>query len=313
MGAPPIPPTSDQVAQKLASLKLSLDPEINYALDSMFPKIEGWFANGPVKKKAKLIHLLEPTLIELLKPNERVLFVAKGVQHSFVESMFMGAMWAAMLNQMAFVLTSDRVLMIRTDTRGNPKHQFWVIYYSEVDDIKTSWTGAVQLKLLDGKKPSFGGFPKADRAAMKAVFDTVLREHEESGYTPDASQSMETLCCHCYDAVPEQSFACVTCGTTFWKPMELSLRSLLFPSWGDVLMKHYLFASMEMFGYLIGLTIVIIMLTNSDGPDELIGGIAALAIFLLFAHGVDAMLTYMVGRKGLYPRTAPTKQIEQLD
>ena len=40
---------------------------------------EGWGAKGEIKKKGKVIHEVEPLLKEMLRPNEKVLYLAKGV------------------------------------------------------------------------------------------------------------------------------------------------------------------------------------------------------------------------------------------
>ena len=257
MAVEPTPPTDDQIRAKLGELKLELNPEIKYRLPNLFPKLEGWFASVPIKAKAKLIQQLEPRLEEMLNPGEQVLFIAKGVQQSFFESLFMGALWASMINQTAFVLTNARMLMMNTNSKGKPKHMFWMIYYSEIETFKCSWvTGAMKLKLDDGRKMAFSGFPKVDRKMMVEVFEEAVDEYRETGFEPTSTQSMENLCSHCYDVVPKGEFECEGCEATYWKPSELAIRSLIFPSWGDFLMGHYLLATFELLGYFIGLMIV---------------------------------------------------------
>lgn len=304
MCAAVVAPTQEHVAEKLAELNLPLDPTIEYNLPTLFPKVDGWLAKGPVKKKAKLIRLLEPTLQEILHPGEEVLYVAKGVQQSFLESVFIGAMWAAMLNQTVFVLTNLRVIMIRSKSNGTPLHQFWIIFYSEIQKLQSSWTGTIVLKLNDGKKRSFSGIPKEERKTMSRVFEDALAEYRERGFAPETSQSMETMCPHCYEIVPYKESDCESCQATFWKPTELAVRSLIFPSWGDFLMKHYWFAAFEFLGYLLGLFIFAAPML-SPNPPPLAESVIGLIFFFVFAHMMDALLTYIVAQKGLYTRTDP--------
>lgn len=304
------PPTDEQIRAKLKELKLELDPDIAYELPNLFPKLDGWFANGPIKTKAKLIHQVEPTLERLLNKGEKVLFVSKGVQQAFFEAMFMGALWSNLINQTVFVLTNARLLMMRTNTKGKPQHAFWLIYYSEITKFYNGWFGSMQLKMADGKKVEFNGFPKADRAMMVQVFEDAMDDYRASGFEPETTQSMECLCSHCFEVVPKGEYECEACGTTYWKPSELAFRSLIFPSWGDFLMGHYAFACFEVLGYLVGLAafgLAAVAAANQGGGDGLIGAVVTMGLFFFFAHVVDAAVTYTVAKKGLYPRGKPTK------
>lgn len=309
MAAETTPPSEQEILAKLVQLKLELNPEIPYHLQNLFPVLTGWFINAAIKNKATLIRALEPRLEEMLKPGEEVLYIAKGVRNSFTEAFFMGALWANLLNQTAFILTNARLLMIRTNTKGKPQHTFWMIYYSEIEKFKGSWTGSMELKLKDGRKMTFSGFPKADRKVMSEIFETTLNDYREKGFEPTTTQSMETLCSNCYETVPKDEFECESCGTTFWKPSQLAIRSLIFPSWGDFLMGHTMLACFELLGYLFGLVFLVIpmvlMLISGKRP-EIITAISTLFAFFLFAHGFDAIVTYTVARKGLTPRTGPT-------
>ena len=85
----------------------------------------------------------------------------------------------------------------------------------------------------------------------------------------------------------------------------MALRSLVVPSWGDICLKHYLIAGVEIFGGLMTWLFVALMLLaylqNGD-PWLLLGA----ALLVLVAHGTDAAITYYVARKGLHPkRRAP--------
>lgn len=303
------PPTEADILAKLSELKLQLNPEIPYHIQNLFPTLTGWFINNTIKNKATLIRALEPRLEEILKPGEEVLYIARGVRNSFVETFFMGALWANLLNQTAFILTNARLLMIRTNMKGTPQNNFWVIYYSEIKTFKSSWAGALELRLLDGRSMTFSGFPKADRKMMTEIFESAINDYREKGFEPTTTQSMETLCAHCYETVPKDEFVCEACGATYWTPSQLALRSLIFPSWGDFLMGHTLLACFELLGYVAGIVFLVIpvishMMTGRKVAVE--AGVIVLVVYFFFAHVVDAIVTYFVARKGLNPRTGST-------
>ena len=288
------------IQDRLQKLKIELDDSIDYRLETLFAKTTGWGANGEIKRRAKLIRQVEPTLQEMLLPKEEVLYVAKGVQYSFAESYFMGALWANMLNQTVFVLTNLRLLMLRSKSNGKPTHTFWVIYYSEIAEFKPTWTGVLKLKMRDGKRCTFTGFSKLDRKAMPTLFQDTLDRYRQQGFEPTVSQSRENLCSHCFKIVSKDVYVCRHCGADYWTPKELALRSLIFPSWGDFCMKHYGIAIMELIGYAFSWFFAITVLTERGSEGLIVAG-----MIFLFEHPLDAVLTYNVAKKGLNPRRGP--------
>jgi len=288
---------SCQVDTKLTQLNLVLSPEINYRLETMFPKLEGWFANGAIKKKFKLIQNVEPLMKEMLLDQEEVLFISKGIQSSFSEQFFMGAMWAQSINHTVVILTNLRLLCIRTNKKGIPKRTFWSIYYSQIDELKSTIFGNAKICLKDGKKLNYSGFPKIDRESMRSVFLDAYQLFEEKGFDPEVSQSREKLCGHCYEVVPSNDYECEGCGATFWKPSEIGLRSFVFPSWGDFVMKHYSVACAELLGFLFLLTLMWGAITSGD---------YGFALFLfIFANVGDALITAQIAAKGLHLKKVP--------
>lgn len=297
-------------AERLEQMRLALSPNIQYDLESVFPKVNGWFVKGPIKQKHKLILKVEPTLEEMLRPGEEVLYIAKGVQYSFWEQYLLGAFAAALINQTVFVLTNVRILLLHSNTRGKPKDMSWMIYCSQITKFTSGWFGAVVVKLRDGKTYKFGGFTGADRKQMPKVFQQVANAYKEKGFDPQVSQSRENLCYHCYSIIEKKEYVCAKCGADYWLPSQIAWRSLIFPSWGDFLMRHYLLAIFELGGYAVGWFVIVIawmgVLSNpgADGSDY--GVVAGLtAVILIPAHVVDAILTYYIANKGLNRKGPP--------
>lgn len=288
---------SNLVDTKLTQLNLRLSSDINYRLETMFPKIEGMFANSGIKKKFKLVQRVEPLLKEMLIENEEVLFVSKGNQSSVSEQFFMGALWAQTINHTVVVLTNLRLLCIRTNGKGKPKRTFWSIYYSQIKELKSTIFGNAKICLKDGKNLNYSGFPKIDRKTMRTVFLDAYKLFEEKGFDPEVSQSREKLCGNCFDVVPKHDYACEGCGATFWKPSEIGIRSFVFPSWGDFVMKHYPIAIAEFFGFMFLLIIITAAISNGDY------GLAV--IMFIIANGADAAITSQIAAKGLHLKKVP--------
>ncbi len=293
-------------AQKLEELGLRLGPDIDYDFDKMFPKLTGWGAKGEIKQKHKLITLVEPLLRRLLRPNERVLYVAKGVQSKFSEQYFLGAWGAALINQTVFVLTNVRLLTLHSDTKGKPQHQYWMIFYNQIKKFKGTWTGTLALDLNDGLKLRFSGFRGTDRKQMPEIFQGVLDAYVTAGFNPSVTQSRENLCSHCLTVVPKDQYVCPSCGEEFWRPMQLALRSLVFPSWGDFTMRHTTVACLELFGYIVTWLMFVSFIIEALGdPARAIVVTAIFLVSLAIEHSVDAALTYHIAKKGLNAKRRP--------
>ena len=298
---------------KLQQLGIELDPDLPYRLDTMFPRLEGWGAKGELKRKGKVIRNVQPRIAEMLRPGEEILYIAKGVQYSFAEHYFMG-IWAMTINQTVFVLTNVRLLMIRTNSDGRPKLTDWMIYYSQIDKLKGSWTGMLSLKLRDGKSLQFSGFSKSDRQTMPQVFEDALEEYRARNFDPRVTQSMENLCGYCHTRVPKDEYDCRRCGATFWRPMPVAIRTLFIPSWGDFCLKHYVVAAAELFGYAVTWIVVIAVFIgalNERDPVAVIGAMLFAAIRPGIFHGMDATITYCVAKMGLHPRTGPVHEADE--
>ena len=269
--------------------------KLPYRLDKMFPKLKGWGAKGDIKKKVKLIKQMEPILPDALLPDEEIYYISKGIQHSTFEAMTIGALWSNLINQTVFVLTNLRLIMFHTNTKGKPKETSWQIYYSEIKKFKKALMSSVlKLNLNDGTKLQFTGFSNLDKKTMPQLFEETMATFKELDFQPECSQSRENLCGRCYEIVPKSQYACKSCNTEFWRPNEVAVRSLIIPSWGDFLLGHKILACVETFGFIISWIVAASLLSEGDWVVAL--------IVVAFTHGLDALVTYLIARKGLFPK-----------
>ncbi len=298
-------PTS-AAAQRLQELGLHLHPEIHYDLERLFPTLTGWGAKKEIKRRHKLIVQAEEKLKLMLQPGEAVLFVAKGVQNKISEQYFLGAWGAALINQTLFVLTNLRLLMMNTNTKGEPRHTYWMIYYSQIEQFKATWHGSVFLKLRDGTKLSFSGFGKLDKKHMPMIFQEALATYRQLGFDPPATQSRESLCSFCMQVVPKDHYTCGLCGAEFWLPSAVALRTLIFPAWGDFLMGHYGLGTFKLVTYGVIWWVLIDWIIESLRNAAQLGAVLIEVLFILgMEHGVFALLTYYIAKKGLHPKGKP--------
>jgi hypothetical protein len=293
---------SSPAETRLAELGIRLDPAIAYRMDTMFPRLEGWGSKGELQRKAKVIRLVEPKLTQILRDGEEVLYVAKGVQMAMFETVFMGMLVSALLNQTVFVLTNARIIVIRTDSTGKPKHTCWMLYYSEVQKFKKTWTGSLALTLKDRRKLTFAGFTKTDGKAMPTIFEEALETYRRHGFQPQTSQSQENLCTRCFECVPKGEYVCNNCGQQFWKPIEVARRSLIFPSWGDFLLGHTGLACFELIGYFFSLSALLAVSIAAVLRGRPMETILVAVVPLAVMHAFDAFITYFVASKGLHPK-----------
>jgi hypothetical protein len=299
-------PTS-AAAQRLQELGLHLQPDIHYDLERLFPRLTGWGAKREIKRRHQLILQVEERLKRMLQPGEEVHFVAKGMQYKFSEQYFMGAWAAALINQTVFVLTNVRLLMLNTNTKGKPRQTYWMIYYSQIEQFKATWHGTVLLNLRDGTKLRFTGFGKLSKKQMPVIFQHALTTYRELGFDPPVSQSRENLCSFCMRVVPKDHYTCGDCRGEFWPPAAVALRTLIFPPWGEFLMGHYGLATIKLVTYAVIWWLLLDWILDSlQNPARLGEVLFRVIVILAIEHGVFALLSYYIAKKGLHPKGKPT-------
>lgn len=294
--------TRERVAEKLWEWDLELSPEISYRLETVFPRIDGWLAKGRVKEQFQLIQRLEPLLTELLLKDEEVQLVLKGNQSTFSDVFLMGSIWIETTTVTVLVFTNLRILCIRTDESGVPRKTFWLIYYSQIQELKRTSFDDARLVLKDGTNLLYSRLSREDQDWMQRMIQENCYVFLSQGFNPAVTQSREQLCGHCFDVIPPGVYECECCGATYWKPVEVGIRSFCLPSWGDYVMQHYALAFME----LIGFGLLLWFTTSSFSEGKYFTG---LAIFLI-ANLADAVLSVQIATRALHVKRVPDKGFE---
>ncbi|QDT98240.1 hypothetical protein [Gimesia aquarii] len=289
----------DRVAEKLGELNFYWYPKISYRLETMFPRIDGFFINVQIRDKVDLVRHLEPLLGMMLLKKEVVLFLSKGSQSTLSDVFLMGSLWAESTLHTVIVFTNLRVFCIRTDRMGIPHKTFWSIYYSQIDEIVSTILGYTKICLKDGNNLWFSGFNKEAQQSMQCLVEEIGLEYRDKGFDPAVTQSQEQLCGHCFSVIPPNIYQCECCRATYWTPSEVGIRSFIFPSWGDIVMRHYALACAEFCGFL--LLVLLTLIAFSEGKY-----FTGLAIFFI-ANLADAALSVQIATKGLHLKKIPKK------
>jgi hypothetical protein len=278
----------DQTRRELARL---FPADLPVDLDRVFPKLDGWGMNRANCKRAELLAKAAPVLKAALAPDERVQYVATGVVSLWWEQMMAG--WASVLiNRTTLVLTTQRLLLIHTNSRGRPESYVNQVRLDGIRRVKRGWLGGV-LKLTLGRgSRTLTGIPRSDAKQLA----TMLAGR------PTASGGVTALCPACFEPAAEHR-ACARCRTSVKSPRTAALRSLLLPGLGDFYLGHRFLASMEMVGSLAAWFVIIALMLPAFEPNsERSAVLSALfgGVLLLVVNGFDALLTYAQARKGLH-------------
>jgi hypothetical protein len=266
-----------------------------YEFETLFHKTKGLGVGSYLKNKVRLIKLLEPTFEKILFPQEKILFVTRGVLNSFAEQYFMGII-SMMLNHTAFIFTNHRIILYNISTKGKPQEMKWHIPYHQIKTFKaTSLFSGTKFVLEDGKKMSFVKIHKLDRKKLKEMVQVAIDDDKGRDQQMPHFVSKDNLCTACYWPVRPKTYKCEKCDEEFVQPMKPALMSLAFPSLGDFYMGHTMVALLETVGYLFTWFYILVVATAGLGSAGFMmaGGI------LFVAHVFDFGITLHIAKKGL--------------
>jgi len=272
-----------------------------YEFKTMF-MAEGWGAHHRLLKRFRLLKAIDPRLIRILRPDERVHFLTYGSALSTAEKIFIG--WAAyFLDLRAMVFTSDRVLFIQINTRKQPLDLVTQLAYSAIAEVQSTEDGSCRLVLRNGRKLNFSHMPRPDhKFAHDFLTDAVKRAGTGGDKTATAE---EELCPKYFKIVKDFPPNCPECKAVLARPFVAGLRTFLFPGLGNWYLGHRGYAVVELLiTAVLWLGLVIRPLSRllfvGGEPPTRVYWYATVIVFAVFYVGVAA-ITYHYSRKGLRP------------
>lgn len=264
-----------------------------YAFSSIF-SAEGFFARRASQKKLRLLKRLDGRLRAMFWPDEKVLFLATGVPYSVLEAYFLGHFFYY-LSLRALVLTNERLILIQVDSRHRPGHLKSQLLLTDIQQIAGTGLGNTRVRLRSGKKYVLASVPRRDRKRLAALLAEAQARAHKTGPAGDLTQ----LCPHCYTGIPDRPATCASCGKRLKSTTRAVLFSLLFPGTGTIYLGYPRFG---IFKVALGLVCWFDAWSLASRPEVPLGTrVATSVIFLALVHGVAALTTLLLARKGHYP------------
>lgn len=289
-------PTPMETARRFQDLMSLESHDVPYLFDKIF-SAEGWRARSLSKKKFKLLKKIDSQVRAMLREGEKVYFITWGVESSLLESFFVGQIMYY-INRAAFVFTTERILLLQISVRNKPLHLKSQIEYLAIAKIGRTMLGNCKIKFQSGKTSVFEKVPKGDRKFMQEVI-----EHLRSGIATRGIdiKEKENLCPRCYAAVEGFPLSCSHCDKPFKSANKAAWLSLIFPGLG----KLYLgvlrtFAVFEIVVVSLAWVFWFGFVIQEERPEVVLVLLEVLAFFVTL-HGIAAIVTRHIGRKGIYP------------
>jgi hypothetical protein len=274
----------------------SKEHPLPYIFTSIF-NADSWGAKRLSKMKFNILKTLDPLLGKMLNENEQVFYISYGVQSVPLEQMFMGWM-VYLLNRRVFIFTNKRILLIQVKGKFAPWDLLNQIPYENITKIKRSFA-TIRIIYTNGKSAVFSGMSGYDRKNIPLITEKIREKRGTPENTGPAGA--EKLCPYCFTVINGFPSGCDTCKRPFKSAAKAGLLSLLFPGFGDFYLGHRYFALLEIIGTAIIWVIILSSAGESDEPMSLAERLILVVVFFTFAHGMDALLTFFTGRKGIYP------------
>ena len=283
--------SSAQLDQTRRELTRLFPADFPVDVDRVFARLDGWGMKRSNRKRAELLAKAAPVLKAALAPDERVQYVTGGIVSLWWEQLMAG--WVSLLiNRTTIVLTTHRLLLIHTTSRGRPESYVNQISLDAIRRVKRSWVSG-QLKLTLGRgNRTLTGIRRSDSKQLAAIL---------SG-KPTAAGGITALCPACFEPSADHR-ACARCRTSVKSPLTAAIRSLLLPGLGDFYLGHRFLASIEMVGSLASWFVIIALMLpafepNAERSAPLIAAVFS-GVLLVAVNGFDALLTYAQAKQGL--------------
>jgi hypothetical protein len=263
---------------------------------------DGLLARQRSKQRFQLLKAIDPILVRLLRPGERVQFLTTGSLLSVAEHFF--TEWAGYyLNLCALVFTTERLLLLQIDLKRHPREVAAQLAYPAIAQVTTTWDGYCQVGTRNGGRFRFAYIPRLDRRPLRELMGRIARQ------APPANAAFPTavqlLCPRCFKVVPGFPRACPACQAAFKSSLVATMWSGIFPGLGNRYLGQRGFARFALWSSallwlgLVGLPLLRPLVTKAGSPGR--GYWIAAATVLATVHLLSAALTSHYARKAHYP------------
>jgi len=303
--------TSIKEAERFEEL-MSLDShDMPYLFEKIF-SAKGSDGKSISEKKFKLLKSVDKEVQEILNKDEKVYFISHGLQTSLAEEYFIGGAYAFSINSRAIIFTTQRILLLQIsgvrrvltvyfstskDKDIKPLALKFQIQYSAIKEVSETFFGNFKIKFQNSKNLIFAYLPKKDRKFME---EEIKGLQIRQSFPPSANLGLENLCPYCNSPVEGFPESCRHC----WKPFKSASKagwlSFIFPGFGDLYLGHRSFA---VFKIIIAAIFWFAILSGAAFKNLHLLFPRVDTALILFAcmHGIDAIWTNHIAKKGIYP------------
>jgi hypothetical protein len=243
----------------------------------LFPGASHFLGRRLQAKRREQWNAVRPIVANLLRPEERILYVSFATQiPPALHTVGLGYM-ALLYHQVLLVFSDQRVIEILLNPRASaPGTRLRSFPYRHVRGMKISF-GRLALVPGLGRKQGWRLGIKGDRKLLQLLLPRLLERllTEGSGQT-------ERLpiwhCPKCVAAMPEKPPSCASCGALFRSPRLATLLSLAFPGAGLFYVGHPVLAAFDFLGEVLLFVVWILLMAEAPAdrglvPALLIGGL----------------------------------------
>lgn len=280
-----------QYVERVEELLQRESTDTPYDFQNLF-QADGYWARRIAQVRLHLLKQIDEPLRALLGPTERVLFITWGALYSPWESYFFGL--ERFLNHWAVVVTNSRLVLLQIDLAGRPGELRSHILLRAIETVEHTVLGKTRIHLYSGKR-----YTANIRSRDRKVLVATVRNARASAVGETTAEGIEHLCPYCYVRVDGHPLQCPECGGSFKSAKKAGLLSLMFPGLGDIYIGHWRFGILEI---IVAVLIwIVVLLPDPQTPLTAVEHLLAGLFVIAFVHGIDAISTWHVARKGHYP------------
>ena len=279
--------------------------DLPFDAEAMFPRTTGYFVTRANDRRVELLDQLKPVLAKALWPNEEIRYAARTVRYDLLEAFFAAHLASLFLNQIALVLTDQRLLIIYVDSKGRPADIKNQVRLSQILGVRRRGLGShLMLKLQDGTKLDFVNMARRDRDVLLAALP--MPEKGQARATRGEA-CLEYLCPSCLKVVPGRAGnirECPneSCRVPFRSARKAASMSLVLPGVGEMYLRHFYYGIVACLVSLL-LTAVaayfVMVAWFSGGADDWAVAGVMIAVVVLGPRLLYAGLTLHMGHKGI--------------
>ncbi len=262
-------------------------------------------------QKFELLKSIDEEVRKMLHKDEKVYFITSGMLTSMMEEYFISGPYAFSINGRAILFTTQRIILLQImgvkrltgaqifslkEEEIKPMELRFQIPYAAIIKVGRTRLGNCRMSLKDGSTLTFGYVPKKDCEFMQKEIEKLKSKHL---FSPSGAEGLENLCPYCYSTIEGYPKNCRSCWGTFKSASRAAWLSFIFPGLGDFYLEYRGFALLKII--IFSLLWVAILSGALFRNLKFLDPMATALLFFICMHGINAIWTHHIAKKGIYP------------